>query len=705
MRAFHPDTPSPACNAYREQILPWDVLNLVVERHLSGILVVQQDGAIHYANAAAKRMLCLPDEPEEDGAKQMFGHPMLPGEIIEIDIFQADGTRAKAEMHTFVIPWGERQAQLVNLQYTQEKTHLREQLLKSNKQLNAIIAASPLAIVALDTSGRVTLWNHAATKIYGWDDHEVLGKNAPVTSDISAQFLDTLASDALQGKPLAGKELQGQFRRDGKHIDVLVWSSALHDSHGLPSGVMLVFSDISERRRVSAQIRNLVGRDTLTSLPDRRHFHKTLNRTLIKRKKEQDNSPLIILQLDIDRFKTVNHSIGRRGGDHLLRMVAQRLAGNLYENDLLARTGSDEFTVLLSHSLQMQDCARVADRLLRMFDIPFEHGDEQYFLTTSIGIAVYPHDGRKTENLLGAADSALDRAKKEGGNCAQFFTHDLDRHSRNQLALEGDLRQAIEYRELYLVYQPQVGMRCGQVCGVEALMRWRHPKLGEISPAEFIPIAEKSGLIHSMGAWALQTACQQLHEWDKQKLPTLCMAVNISSRQFHSRNFIQETAAIIAQSGIDPARIELELTESVFLDNMEYAQQILHGLKDLGVRISIDDFGTGFSSLSYLAHLPIDTLKIDQAFMRELEQLPKMGAIIHAIGSLARGLDLHVVAEGVETLGQLEFLRQIHCHAVQGYLLSRPLSPESLAEHLQNTRVHPLMQLETMPVAGAYGPN
>jgi len=248
-------------------------------------------------------------------------------------------------------------------------------------------------------------------------------------------------------------------------------------------------------------------------------------------------------------------------------------------------------------------------------------------------------------------------------------------------------------------------MQCGHVRGAEALLRWRHPLLGEISPAEFIPIAEKSGAIHKIGAWVLQTACQQLRIWDEQNLPELRMAVNISSSQFHSRNFLNEMTSIIMQSGINPARIELELTESVFLANMEHGRQILHDLKAFGVRISIDDFGTGFSSLSYLSNLPIDTLKIDQSFMRELEQLPKMGAIIHAIANMVQGLDLHVIAEGVETFAQLEFLRQIHCHEVQGYLLSRPLASSQMAEQLQSQKAHPLMQIEMDSDASLYRPN
>lgn len=576
--------------------------------------------------------------------------------------------------------------------------------LQHGMPLRAVIASSPLAIVVFDTSGRVTLWNHAATQLYGWEAHEVLGQHAPVTSDISDQLLDTLTSDALQGRLLNGKELQEQLRRDGKQIDLLAWSSLIRDEQDQTGGVMLMFSDITEKRRTRIHTGGDPEHDALTSLPDRHHFRKALQRALSGRTRKNDDTPLMVLQLDIDRFKTVNRSIGQSGGDHLLQTVAQRLASKLYETDMLARTGSDEFTVLLTHATQIQDSARIADRLLHLFDAPFEHDGEQYFLTTSIGIAVFPHDGRKAEDLLGAADRALERAKEEGGGCAQFFTPDLDLRARNQLALEGKLRQAVERQELYLVYQPQFSMQSGLVKGVEALLRWRHPPLGEISPAEFIPLAEKSGIIHNIGAWVLKTACLQLREWDDQQFPCLRIAVNISARQFHSRNFLPETVHIISQSGIDPCRIELELTESVLMGNLAYAQQILHELKAFGVRISIDDFGTGFSSLSYLAHLPIDTLKIDQAFMRELEQLPKMGAIIHAIGNLAHGLDLHVIAEGVETFAQLEFLRQIHCHEVQGYLLSRPLASSQVAERLHPPQAHPLMQADGACAAGDFEP-
>lgn len=548
-----------------------------------------------------------------------------------------------------------------------------------------LVNALPLAIVALDSAGRVSLWNRAATQMLGWQEHEVLGQVPPIIAGNAAQTITALYDEVHRGVQIMGRELPGQTRRDGKIIDLKVWSSRQTQEGGAQTGATLVFADITEQRRLRAHLRGLAERDPLTDLPHRRHFRKSLQKAL-KAARANGQAPMVLI-LDMDRFRTINQAIGQTAGDFILKEVARRLAGHLYEKDLIARTGSDEFSILLTDSLMLKDSARIADRLTHLFDEPFEYLGENYYFTASIGIAVAPHDGDKCDTLLDAAYMALNRAKVEGGNRIEYFTHDLDQDARNQLALESKLRQAIENNELRLVYQPKFDIASGHIQGVEALLRWRHPVLGEISPGEFIPIAETSPIIHQIGAWVLQTACRQLEEWDSQGLHLAQMAVNISPRQFQSRNFLHEIKRIVSQSTIVPQRLELELTETVLMSNLEQAMQVLQHLRELGLSVAIDDFGTGYSSLAYLAQLPVSVLKIDQSFTRRITEKAKIGAIVHSIGELARGLDLRVVAEGVETEAQLAFLRDIHCHEAQGFLLSRPLPPKEIADLLRKQQV------------------
>jgi len=480
---------------------------------------------------------------------------------------------------------------------------------------------------------------------------------------------------------MRGRELNDLARRDGRRIDVQVWSTLLPNRDGEAKGAMLILHDISARRRSDAHQHGLAGRDPLTALIDRAHFRKALRRVLAARRQNRSRAPLMLLKLDIDRFKIVNRSLGQVGGDHLLQQVAQRLAGSLYENDLLGRTGSDEFGILLNDTRQIQDGARVAERLQGLFSEPFPHGGERYFLSASIGIAVYPRDGHKVDQLLDAADHALAQAKKAGGGGIAHYTDEYDHQARNLLALEGKLRQAAGNDELFLVYQPQFDLASGQLRGVEALLRWQHPVFGMVPPGEFIPLAETSGAIHAMGSWVLRQACRQLRAWQARGgVPRL--AINLSPRQFQSRELVDEITAVIGESGVDPCGLELELTETCLLHDLAETARILTRLKALGVRLAIDDFGTGYSSLAYLAELPFDTLKIDQSFVRKLTEHPRIGAIIETIGNLGRGLGLNVVAEGIEAHAQLEFMRRIHCHEVQGYLLARPMPAEALEEYL-----------------------
>lgn len=643
-----------------------------------GVMRVDTEGRLRYANPAAVGMLRL---DVEDLAGGLFGYPLLENEVQEIFIHPERGRRERAELRVQSIAWGDGRAWLAVLTPSHGSPPRQTAGARGQALHHAIVQAVPMALIALDEQLRVSFWSRAASTLLGWEDFEVLGRPPPRLAEAEASSLLGVARATLEQQPARGLELFDLARRDGRHIDLQVWSSPLLDRHGEACGVLLLLHDISARRRAQAHQRMQAGRDALTALLDRVHFRKALRRQLAARRREGSQAPLILLKLDIDRFKNVNRALGQAGGDHLLQQVAQRLAGHLYENDLLGRTGSDEFCIVLSGASELQDGARVAERMQGLFAEPFLHGSERYFLTCSIGIAVYPRDGRKADALLDAADQALAQAKQMGGCGIAHFTRVYEDQARHLLALESKLRQAVANDELRLVYQPQFDLADGRLRGVEALLRWQHPVLGRVPPGEFIPLAETSGAIHAMGAWVLREGCRQLRAWQARGL-AIRLAINLSPRQFQSRELAGEIAAVIDASGIDPAGLELELTESCVMHDLAEAARVLARLKALGVRLAIDDFGTGYSSLAYLAELPFDTLKIDQHFVRKLALDARMGAIIEAIGALGRGLGLRVVAEGIESEAALAFMRRIHCQEAQGYLLAQPMSVEALEPYL-----------------------
>lgn len=643
--------------------------------NVEGIVIVTDEGQICYANSAAERFF-LADHGALTGT--LFGYPIVGGDSARIEVFLADRSKAIAEMHCIPFVWEERPVHLVTIRPVRKSGRGDSIVQKSTELLHALVAGSPMAIIATDMAGRVTLWNHAATAVLGWNDRETLGNPLPVTAADDGGSLASIWDQAAHGSHVIGRELIEQQTRDGHEVAFQVWAARMHDDRGLPSGMMLMLSDVTEQRRAEAHIRRLVGHDALTGLPNRRQFRKQLQRVLGKLG-GRDRLPVMVLQLGIDRFKNINKSIGHAGGDRLLQAVSHRLAAALYETDLLARTGGDEFSILLRDTHHLHDGARVANKLLEHFSTPFDVNGQELFITASIGIAVHPHDGKKAEDLIHAADDAMDRAKDRGGNGCQFFTPDIDSNARSQLMLENGLRHALERGELFLQYQPQFELASGRMKGVEALLRWRHFAMGVVPPGNFIPVAESSGLIVPIGAWVINAACEQLRAWDAAGLPTLRVAVNVSTRQFYDEGFKAEVQRALCEHDIAPERLELELTESMLVRNATGAIEVLRDLKALGVSLSIDDFGTGYSGLSYLVDLPVDTLKVDQSFVRRLGEGPCYGAIVTAVVELARGLHLRVVAEGVETEAQLDFLRKTGCDEVQGYLLSRPVDPPGIA--------------------------
>jgi diguanylate cyclase (GGDEF)-like protein len=406
---------------------------------------------------------------------------------------------------------------------------------------------------------------------------------------------------------------------------------------------------------------------------------------------------LAVLFLDIDRFKVINDSLGHSIGDELLRRVAERVGGCIRQEDTIARLGGDEFTVLLPGIAREQDAAAIAGKILDSVRLPFFIEHRELFVTTSIGVTIYPDDGADPETLVRNADTAMYRAKEQGRDNYQLYAPTMSSKALERLSLEGRLRQALQNRELVVYYQPLIDIATGRIRGAEALLRWRHPELGLVSPGDFISIAEVSGLIVPIGQWVLRTACAQARVWHARGNLDFSVAVNLSSRQFQQADLVFQVTEALHQAGLPPGALDLEITESNAMQNAELSISTLNDLKKLGVRLSMDDFGTGYSSLNYLKRFPIDRIKIDQSFVRDVTRESDDAAIAAAIIAMAHSLQLTVVAEGVETTAQLEFLRAQRCDEMQGYLFSPPLPAEDFQRLLESEKATPAAEKSERP--------
>lgn len=451
-----------------------------------------------------------------------------------------------------------------------------------------------------------------------------------------------------------------------------------------------------ERKRAEEQIRLLAYYDKLTSLPNRVLFKDRLGQALEHARRYQRLAA--VLFLDLDDFKRINDTLGHHVGDLLLKSVSDRLTDCVRKSDTVARRtanetddtvarlGGDEFIILLTEVNNISDVAQVAQRILNGLSYPYTLEGREVFTTTSIGIAMYPSDGEDIDTLLKHADTAMYHAKYQGKNNHQYYTESMGSTVLERLTSENSLRKALGRGEFLLHYQPQVDIRTGNIIGMEALIRWRHPDRGMILPADFIPLAEETSLIVPMSKWVLRTACRQNKAWQAAGIPPIRMSVNLASQQFEQEDLIKTIRRVLDESGMAPHYLELEITESAFMQKSEATMNTLHKLTAMGVRLVLDDFGTGYSSLSQLKHIPLSVIKIDQTFVKEISTNRSDAAVVTAIVTMAHGLNLEVVAEGVETEEQLAFLREQGCDAIQGYLLSRPLPAEEATTLLADVK-------------------
>ncbi len=571
----------------------------------------------------------------------------------------------------------------------QRARRLAETNLRSSEALlNSIVNTAGDGIIVIDETGMIEFVNTAVERLFGWKPLELIGRNidclVPVGRRANRDH-GPADGDPAGRRPLpllnSGREFKAR-RKDGTLFPIeLTLSEMRVDGRAKYTGIL---RDIGDRKRAEERIRHLAHYDELTGLPNRALFSQLLEQALSESK--YSGKQVAVLFIDLDRFKIINDTLSHESGDAVLQQVAKRLTEALPRRDTVARFGGDEFVLLMRDCRVPADTADTAQKLLTAIAKPLMLEEQEYHLTASIGISAFPGDGANAQTILKNADIAMYRAKEHGKNNYQFYSSQMNLHSFERLMLERFLRRALEQDEFQLYYQPKINLVTGCVTGMEALLRWMHPGMGMISPTRFIPLAEETGLIVPIGAWVLHAACAQNQAWMRQGLPALRVAVNLSARQFAQDGLHATIVRVLAETGLPPGLLELEITESVTMENPEHAAALLRELKALGIILAIDDFGTGYSSLSYLKRFPIDNVKIDRSFVKDIPHDEDDVAITQAVIAMAHSLRLKVIAEGVETAEQLEFLRRHGCEEAQGYLFGAPLPADEFEERILRRR-------------------
>ena len=565
--------------------------------------------------------------------------------------------------------------------------HEIEERIRAEQQmqkLTRVVEQTDDTVLITNREGITEYVNPAFEKKTGYRADEVLGRRP---NRVKSGMHDTEFYERLWASILNGKIFRDVFinrRKDGSLFHEEKTITPLKDENGDVTHFVATGKDITERVETQKQLQYLAHHDALTGLPNRTLLIDRLDHAFAQARRAE--RLVAVLFLDLDRFKTINDSLGHGAGDALLKAVADRLQRCVRKSDSIARLGGDEFTIVLEGVKDVREVIIVAEKILEAIARPISIEGHEVFVTTSIGVTLFPIDDEDVETVLKHADTAMYRAKKAGGNTYEFFTADMSTEAARRLEMENRLRYALEREEFELFYQPRIDLRSGRLTGAEALLRWRNPEAGLVSPAEFIPLLEETGMIIDVGEWVLQTACRDFQGLSHPDRPAPRVAVNLSTRQFQHKDLLGVVKRVLDQTGLEPGRLDLEITESLLADNIESVVTTLNALHDMGIYIAIDDFGTGYSSLSYLKRFPIDILKIDQSFVRDVTTNPDDAEIVKAIVAMAHSLRMNVVAEGVETQAQLELLRRLDCEEVQGYLFSPPLPLSDFISWWQDTK-------------------
>lgn len=587
------------------------------------------------------------------------------------------------------------------LHYSMERKNIEDVLFEEKERAQATLACIGDAVICTDISGNITYLNLVAEKMTGWSLLEVGGRPMAdafhIVDGVSRIRISNPMERAIDRDQMDGIPPNSiLIRRDGKEISIEDSISPIHDREASVIGAVIIFRDVSAARAMTRQITHSAQHDHLTNLPNRSLLNDRIGQAIALARRHTHR--LAVLFLDLDGFKHINDSLGHPSGDKLIQSVASRLVDKVRSPDTVSRQGGDEFIVLLSEVQEAEDAAITARRLLRAIEEPHHVDAHELYVTASIGVSVYPDDGTDAETLVKNADTAMYQAKENERQGYQFFTSAMNVRAVERQFLEENLRRALSRDELALYYQPKINLTTGEITGAEALLRWTHPERGPISPAEFIPVAEESGLILPIGLWVFRAACKQARAWADDGIPSMSIAVNVSAVQLRNRNFLPTLFEIVDASGLDPRLIEVEVTESLLMKQPEFTSVILQQLRERGITVAIDDFGTGYSSLSYLHKFPLDALKIDQSFIRQISH-PDGTNIVTAIINMGRNLGLRIVAEGVETKEELAFLQSQKCDEAQGYYFSRPVPALMFGELLKMPRLGSLEHWPITPTA------
>jgi diguanylate cyclase (GGDEF)-like protein/PAS domain S-box-containing protein len=704
--ADYPMAQSPAA------IINNSFLQVVIESLNDGIIITDMDDRILHINSRLAKLIGLDVE-------MMLGetaHPFLamiegwlffsksndqqanPADWCESQLRRRDGRQFWAEVNSTPLcnEAGHVLGNIIRVTDITERKWLEEYLrLLESVVVNAneMVMISQVEPTSDPLNLRIIYINNAFLTVTGYRAGEIIGKTALVLvgEETSKPEIDRVRQSLIKHESVKAELLLR--RKDGTCFWADINTVPIHNEHGQVTHFVSVMREATERKEAEERLRRNAFHDSLTDLPNRLMFMDRLGET-VERVKTDPNYQFAVLFLDLDRFKVINDSLGHLVGDQLLIGIARRLEKCVHQTDMVARLGGDEFTVLLEDIQNSDEAAKVADRIHRELEIPFNLSGNEVFTSTSIGIAMSSPDLSRAEDLLRGADIAMYRAKASGKSCHELFDNEMHEEMVSLLQLENDLRRAIERQEFELYYQPIVSLTSGRIAGFEALVRWNHPEQGLIGPGKFISIAEETGMIVALGEWVLREACEQLRRWQI-KFPQLwpmTVSVNLSGRQFSHPGLLDQLRNILAESGLSPSSLKLEITESVIMENTDAALGMLAKMKEMGLQLSVDDFGTGYSSLGYLYRFPMDVLKIDRSFVSRVDVDGEKLELVRTITTLAWNLGMDVVAEGVETTKQLAQLKALKCEYGQGHLFSEAVPVGQMETFLSRTP-HPLQHL------------